>query len=181
MKNTYKFKIFLLIMFFNTVNGQQNCREYIVDDWDNSRYRYEVVSGHQIVSDIHTGLIWKQCSQGLSGENCSIGSVENLTWKEALESSATTNQGAGFAGYNDWRVPNIKELNTILALNCFSPSINLELFPNTFVGNGSRYWSSTPVSINPGGAWVVDFFWGETEISNRGSNSNVVRLVRGNF
>lgn len=175
MKNLIKLVPFL---FINAVNSQPVCRDFIPNSWDDSRYRKEVIAGDSIVTDIQSGLIWKQCSEGLSGEGCDFGMVENVTWQGALEIAKLLNQSSGFAGYLDWRLPNLKELNSLLALNCSSPSINVNLFPNTLHTNGINYWTSTPSFIS-NTSWGVDFFWGETNTKLRSSDFNVVRLVRG--
>ncbi|MBL4658882.1 MAG: DUF1566 domain-containing protein [Alcanivoracaceae bacterium] len=173
-----KLAIFLLVVMTNYSQGQSICREYIPNNWDDSRYRIENIGGDSIVTDIQSGLIWQQCTYGLLGEECSQGIVENLTWQGALESAELINSSTGFAGYTDWRVPNLKELNTIQALNCYSPSINNTIFPNTIYVNGIRYWTSTPAFIS-NTSWVVSFFSGESDTWGRISDTYVVRLVRG--
>ncbi|MBL4660203.1 MAG: DUF1566 domain-containing protein [Alcanivoracaceae bacterium] len=76
-------------------------------------------------------------------------------------------------------MPNLKGLNTLIALNCFSPSINDNVFPNTSHGGNVNYWTSTPSFISTGFSWSVGFFWGESSNDNRINDFNVVRLVRG--
>jgi len=62
-------------------------------------------NGNGTVTDHHTGLMWKQCSEGQSGAACS-GSVTTMRWAAALAAGANSS----FAGFNDWRLPNTKEL-----------------------------------------------------------------------
>jgi len=131
--------------------------------------------GDGTVSHTKTGLMWKQCSEGLSGAGCATGAATGHTWQAALQLAETLNAGVGFAGFNDWRLPNIKELNSIVERQCFTPAINATLFPNTV---SSWYWSSSSYAANATGAWVVGFDGGGDGADIR-SNNGYVRLVRG--
>jgi len=131
--------------------------------------------GDGTVSHTKTGLMWKQCSEGLSGAGCATGAATVHTWQAALQLADTLNAGAGFAGFNDWRLPNIKELNSIVERQCFTPAINATLFPNT-ASNG--YWSSSSYAATAAGAWGVGFDGGGDGAYYK-SGSGFVRLVRG--
>lgn len=98
------------------------------------------ISNNGTVTDNQTGLMWKRCVEGLSGSICNTGIATTYTWQAALNYVATLNN-VGFAGYKDWRLPNIKELSSIVELKCSSPLINLTVFPNTSAT--SNLWSST--------------------------------------
>jgi len=135
-------------------------------------------NGDGTVTDIKTGLMWKKCSEGLSGNSCAVGTANTYTWKQALQLVATINSGSGFAGYKDWRLPNIAELSSIIEDQCVVPAVNLTIFPNTAAGG---YWSSTPVADDPNqaaSAWVGDFMNGLRGVQPK-TNSYEVRLVRG--
>lgn len=123
------------------------------------------------VTDKATGLIWKQCSEGLSGSACEIGTPLTFTWQEALNAAANSR----FAGRNDWRLPTIKELSSIIERQCTMPAINEIVFPATPT---MSFWSSTPHAENPGYAWNVYFPYGISDGNNKGYRF-FVRLVRG--
>ncbi|WP_281271674.1 DUF1566 domain-containing protein [Isoalcanivorax indicus] len=99
---------------------------------------------------IPTGLMWKRCAEGQSwnavSERCD-GEADSFTWQQALQHADAS---PGFAGHNDWRVPNIRALMSIVercASNTGStPSINAEVFPDTGTG---RFWSASPSHHDP--------------------------------
>jgi hypothetical protein len=126
------------------------------------------------VTDTRSGLVWKRCSEGQSwtGSACS-GTASGHAWSQALALA----EASTFAGYGDWRLPNIKEL-TSLVEECRSlPAINNTLFPNTA---SSYFWSGSPVADYSSGAWGVDFEYGYAwNIDFNRSDALQVRLVRG--
>lgn len=135
------------------------------------------VNGDSTVTHTKTGLMWKQCAEGLSGPACSTGTASAITWANALKAANTANTAA-FAGYTDWRLPNIKELTSIVEFCGYGPSINRTVFPASPTG----FWSSTTgngVGAG-GGAWVANFFGNGGSIPNQSKTSGLtVRLVRG--
>ncbi|MFI3137328.1 MAG: DUF1566 domain-containing protein [Methylococcaceae bacterium] len=133
-------------------------------------------NGNGTVTDVKTGLMWKICSEGQSfntGSNTCDGSAGNFTWQGALQQAQSVNT-AGFAGANDWRVPNIKELRSLVELQCVDPSINATVFPNT---PSAVFWSSSSFAGDSNNAWGVVFNGGLDDAVNKG-NGNRVRLVR---
>lgn len=101
------------------------------------------VHGDGTVTDNETGLMWMQCSLGLSGSNCASGTAVFINWKEALEAVVLVNDGEGTYGYTDWRLPNVNELGSLAETACYDPAINTTIFPNT---QSQHYWSSSPVA-----------------------------------
>ena len=120
------------------------------------------------VRDTRTGLVWKRCAFGQSwdGSSCS-GFPSNRNWAAAL--AVAVNAGEG------WRLPSVRELQSIVEFCRHDPAINLQVFPNTFTFD---VWTSSPYVGLPGGALVVDFQNGRSSWSNKGINRSV-RLVRG--
>ena len=126
------------------------------------------------VTDLVTGLMWKQCQEGRKGENCR-GAVQVFSWQEALARAHST----VFAGYKDWRLPNLKELESLLELGCVNPSINARFFPNTAA---LEFWTSTPSIYGEIGglrySWFIDFDQGVYDDNSR-DFGYPIRLVRG--
>jgi hypothetical protein len=95
-----------------------------------------------------------------------------MTWANALTSCNELNYG----GHDDWRLPNIKELQSLVDFANIGPAIDTEAFPNT---QSDYYWSST--SYQGGGlhdgAWVVDFDNGYMGDVGK-TNTLYVRCVR---
>lgn len=110
------------------------------------------------LSDLHNGLMWRVCADGLSGPDCSGGARQAYTWRAALNRVAAAN-AAREGGHGDWRLPNREELLSIVARNQRAPSVDPALFPG--VGNFS-YWTSTPYAITTDWAWYVSFLDGES-------------------
>lgn len=131
--------------------------------------------GDGTVTDIRTGLMWKKCTEGLSGGGCQSGSAQGFSWSNALSHA----EASDFAGYNDWRLPNVKELSTLIEHCRFMPSINTSRFPNTPIDSFPRdaFWSSSPVALDFDRAWFVSFWLGDISGSSR-SHSRLIRLVR---
>lgn len=118
-----------------------------------------------------TGLMWKQCSEGLSGAGCATGAATVMNWSGALAMATSDST----ASYSDWRLPNQRELLSIVETCGYIPAINQTLFPNT---PASKFWSASSYVPFPSHAWYVNFDKGSDLASNK-SNSRYVRLVRG--
>ncbi len=129
--------------------------------------------GDGTIRDKLTGLMWKQCVQGLSGAGCSNGTALTRNWKDALQDAAAES----FAGYSDWRLPNKNALFSIVESRCASPSINENIFPNASSG---YHWTSTPVYEHDTAEKAVRVYFANGDTDNHNINSEqVFRLVRG--
>lgn len=138
------------------------------------------------VTDLVTGLTWAKCSVGQtwvdntpndSSDDLCNGASDAHTWKTALDAAQNANT-AGYLGQTDWRLPNVKELESLLENACWHPSINAGLFPST--PTDTPFWSSSPL-ISTGydyEAWIVTYATnGQTYRASK-SSDNYVRLVR---
>ncbi|CAC9616409.1 hypothetical protein [uncultured Gammaproteobacteria bacterium] len=171
MKKTILFFTINIIFLATNYLLAQTCRDYIPDEWKDSRY---VNHDNGTVTDNQTNLMWKKCAQGLSGNDCSTGTGTKHNWEEALQLA----NNHSFASYSDWRLPNIKELSSLVGRRCFNPNINESIFPNTPT---DYHWSSSPNAANLQDlsyhTWQLHFNYGHINSEAR-DNNNYVRLVR---
>lgn len=130
-----------------------------------------------VVVDHTTGLMWKRCVEGFTGADCRSGDTLQSTFVATVEYIDALNEGGGFAGYNDWRLPNVKELRSIVEERCARPSLNEEVFPlkNTEAADDSAtinnmvLFTSTPTSYYDAGdtfIWTVSFADGSLDRSS---------------
>jgi hypothetical protein len=118
-------------------------------------------NGNGIVTDNRTGLMWQQ------------GEAGTMTWDSALSYC----EGRSLGGKSDWRLPNIKELESIADDTKANPAIDTTFFPNVM---SSNYWSSTTDGGNLTYAWYIFFYYGFVyDFQGSKSNSYYVRCVRG--
>lgn len=98
------------------------------------------------VTDLDTGLMWTQAPSTA------------LSWSNALAYA----EGLDLAGHGDWRLPNVKELQSLVDFSlatatgsAASPSLNRILFPKA---PATAYWSSTTLmGKTTSQAWLVEF------------------------
>jgi Protein of unknown function (DUF1566) len=139
------------------------------------------------VTDNLNGLIWDRCVIGLSGDDCTTGAAQSFAWAAALQ-EVTARNNANHLGYNDWRLPNFKELFSLLKINGIGMLIDTVYFPNTprSMPDGSdasaaTLWSSTVSSNTPAQAWarLVNFETGFSSAYRFRTETYRIRLVRG--
>jgi hypothetical protein len=125
------------IVLRNEVAPGQRCLDRVNFTAPIERFKQDN-QGH--VLDTLTGLIWRRCVEGTSGEFCEQGEPLRLGWQAALEHAASESQ-TGLAADVGWRLPNIKELQSTNELACEEPPLNPFVFPNV---HWESVWSSTP-------------------------------------
>lgn len=129
-------------------------------------------NGDGTVTDTHSGLVWDKCAWGRSGGDCAGGAVATMNWSDALSIAVAANS-ADYKGHHDWRLPNIKELDSLVETCRTAPAINDALFPNT---PPEYFWSSSP-SHNAVYAQTMYFDYGTIGSDYRDA-PYAVRLVR---
>jgi hypothetical protein len=123
-------------------------------------------------TDLLTGLMWEQGDVTASNWESSLAYCENLS----------------LGGYTDWRLPNVRELTSIIDIR-YKPAINHGFFPQVACGDWTEYWTATSYlalldsseSYIPDDAYVVDFFNGSSAgaFEHKFYNNYNVRCVRG--
>lgn len=168
-------------------------------------------NGDGTVTDVVTGLMWEiKCDDGgMHDWN------NTYTWEQAFQfvrdlnnrcadevtdctvggDAACTGIGngkCGYAGYRDWRLPNSRELHSLVHAGVFQPSINavfdtphLSCAPGCSVTTCSctfsdRYWTSTTYRPSTSRAWQIDFSFGQLRDTLK-TTALRVRAVRSSF
>jgi hypothetical protein len=142
-------------------------------------------NGDGTVTDHNTGRMWAKKS-----DDDSLHDKDNTyTWEDALSVHiAALNAGGGFAGYTDWRLPNVKELESLLNYQNVDPAVSSAFDAGCVAGCtvetcsctvADDYWTSTTLAPFPTNAFVVGFYGGGVVGSDKRLNLLAVRAVRG--
>lgn len=119
----------------------------------------------EAVLDRRTGLLWH--APVLHGNG-------TMTWQAALDQVKGLNRQRAF-GYVNWRLPNIRELDSLIDSGSHSPAI----FPdNPLETLGDGYWSSTTSVYNAAYSWVVYMQNGEVGVGFKANPEFNVMVVR---
>jgi len=118
-------------------------------------------NGDGTIKDNYTGLTWQK-----------FASTTPMNWEAALAYAKTVTLG----GKSDWRLPNIKELQSLNDVSRVKPSINKTFFPN--IVSAAFYWSSTTQYKTPSVAWEMNTDFGVVTYDDKSVNKYVM-LVRG--
>jgi hypothetical protein len=75
---------------------------------------------------LKTGLMWKACAEGQTWNISCVGTESTLNWEDALKAANTANTDASVGyGFTDWRLPNKKELESIVESCGYNPAFSL--------------------------------------------------------
>ena len=151
---------------YPTAGSKEGC-----DAWYHKglKLSYTDNNGNGTITDNNTGLMWVKDPSSIEGWGIP-GSPSQMTWTDAIASC----EALDYAGHTDWRLPNIKELQSIVDYSRTIPCID-PVFTNA---QSSNYWSSTTSATFTGNAWSVGFYDGGV-YGNGKTSTNYVRPVRG--
>jgi len=142
-----------------------------------------VDNGDGTVTDFCTGLMWQketadvnengEVDYPLPGDR--INWQDRISWQTALKYC----ENLDFAGYHDWRLPNLRELQSIVDYGRGAPSTDPVFGPS----EEFWYWSSTSYADGPRMAWVVNLGGassdaGSVGVSAKDASAQYVRAVR---
>jgi parallel beta-helix repeat protein len=128
-------------------------------EWPDPRF----IESGDCVTDNLTGLMWPK--------NATLSNAPK-TWQQSLDYVASMNSGTGLCGYHDWRLPNRKELRSLIDYSKSYPALP-EGHPFTDVQSGNNYWSSTTFAVNTGDAWNVHVWGGSLSYANKSDAFNI--------
>ncbi|OOO00513.1 MAG: hypothetical protein ATN35_07050 [Epulopiscium sp. Nele67-Bin004] len=130
----------------NSSAGMKYVRAVRGEEYGVNQY---VDNGNGTITDNETGLMWMSVDTG-----------EAVNWEEALIQA----ENSEFAGYSDWRLPDVKELQSIIDYSGSYPAIDQDFFTCTELAENEfyYYWTSTSAYFNEGDvlnpfAWYVAF------------------------
>lgn len=155
-----------------------------------AQYQSGVASSYQdngdgTVTDNVTGLMWEKLS-----DDGSIHDWDSFySFSGAITVKIAALNSASFAGHSDWRLPNIRELQTLVHYEHFSPSTHFDFDSGCLPGcaatscsctQSAHYWSSSTMAYDPTSAWALLFDNGSTVVRGK-TTFNYVRAVRGGY
>ena len=118
-------------------------------------------NGNGTITDNLTQLVWQKTPN-----------PNAVTWEQAL----TYAEGLTIGTTSDWRLPNIKELQSLTNEAATNPSVFSPYFSNVGIHN---YWSSTSLPNQTTKSWYWNTQFGITTYDVK-INSNYVLCVSGN-
>ena len=130
-----------------------------------------VTSSQGWVLQKNTGLIWQPCLHGMTYENGSCtGTPTPANWQSALQ---TAQSNTDFQS-SEWRIPNVKELASLLEFSCES-RVNEAAFAGQPMN--STLWTSTVGAPLTGstysqGVVTIRFYDVVTPLTNSFTNSS---------
>lgn len=120
-----------------------------------------VDKGDWTIVDASTGLMWQKLEGG------------KRSWEEAILFC----EKLTLADHDDWRLPDINELVSLVDRTRHDPAVDRQFFPDVA---SSVYWSSSTSPGNTEFAWFVSFYSGNVNNYDK-RYSYYVRCVRGSY
>jgi len=132
--------------------------------------RFVVSSDGLTVEDTWSALVWQRCATGAAWDGTTCAGTPEVV---VADDAAGLCDGS-FGGFDDWRVPELPELLSIVNPCGHDPASYASAFPVVVPG---RHWSAT--ATNDANLWWLDFSYGQTRPGTADETSRVL-CVRGN-
>jgi hypothetical protein len=116
--------------------------------------------GDGSVLDTATGLAWQLAAP-----------TQTFFWSEALAYCEDLTTG----GHDDWRLPNIRELISLLDYSRYKPAVDARF---AVAADDSRHWSSSTYLGSASTASVINIYYGTPNGASKANAALLVRCVR---
>ncbi len=136
--------------------------------WPSPRFIVASSGTGTVVTDGLTGLMWPQDGGGAGYR----------PWQSALDYVADLNTN-NYLGHNDWRLPDLNELDSLLNQSEPDTAVWLNSQGFTNVHANAAYWSSTTNGLNTTTAWVFNVSYGSWWTADKVNNGAHTWPVRG--
>jgi hypothetical protein len=158
----------LLLVCFFSAHAVAACNPDKEESTPTSRF---ILNGGE-AHDRQTGLIWRRCAIGATWRaNRCVGTARLMTLTDAGKVARQAGE--------DWRVPTVEELYSLVERRCRYPAINAAVFPDVreLYEGKAKYWSVSSVKDLPQLFYNIDFLDGGIDANTRGITMGV-RPVR---
>ncbi|MCX0421561.1 DUF1566 domain-containing protein [Aeromonas veronii] len=182
----YRFSFAMLALLAPLAHGAAICDDTMDRTAPSARF---LDHGNGTVTDQHTGLTWMRCKLGQtwSGSSC-LGEPTVYYWQQGLQVAERIRSDSShalyhFGGISQWRLPDIKELATLVEHACYQPSLNEAIFPRAMAGGGKEvnegyvYLMSSTVTSANGQRAYLDITSGDIGLRAIGAYPDQVLLV----
>jgi len=129
--------------------------------WPEPRF---IDNGNGTVTDKVSGLMWTKDVQEIPLK---------MNWYDGIK----TCNDLVFAGYDNWRLPNVREMLSLIDFGVYDPALP-DGHPFINVKPSDSYWSSTTSLPHTAQAWHMDMTNGSVRRNNKTSNMYHVWPVR---
>jgi len=120
----------ILIVLISSVFFVSGCTEKFIGSEDK-------IFADKVFTDSATGLTW-----------------QTTDTKKVWEAAIAYCEELDYANHQDWHLPSIRALETIVVITSSDMTIDLVVFPQT---KPSHYWSATTYEGRDGAAYAIDF------------------------
>ena len=144
------------------VHKDKQMKKYEMRGWDPLAYKgehdFSKNSEHTVVDD-YTHLIWQSTPGNM---------------KRNFDSARRYCHELSLDGYEEWRLPDFKELYYLGDKTRAKPAIDIDFFHNIKNDWQAFYWSSDFKVDDPSQIWVVNFYRANQDFKNRSERHYVL-------
>ena len=123
--------------------------------WPSISFAQFFADGYTI-KDVKNNIIWLRCTVGQTWDydaNTCLGDIVKLNHDEVEIAAAQASEQLG----GKWRLPTLRELETLVCKTCEKPKVNEKYFPKI---SPEAYWTQTQNKLNSKMYWTVNFMTG---------------------